>query len=167
MVRQFLHRLGLTHAEADDATQEILMVAHRALRDGTYDPARGRFRRWLYGVARRRALSAFRDRRRPTRMQLEGFGDPLDRLPDDQAARRAAELWQQEWRFALLEEGLRYAEVRVGEKVFRAFTLYVHEKKPVQEVAEMLGIAPASVYVYKSRVLDAVREWTRQFEESA
>lgn len=169
MISHFVRRLGLPDADAEDVTQEVLVIAHKSLAGGVYDPAKGRFRHWLYGIARKRAMVASRARHRRTRAQLklpEG-GDLLDQLADDQADQRARELWEQEWRYALLDEGLRHAQETVGEKVFEAFSLYVRERLPVQNVAERLGISPSSVYVYKHRVVIAVREWVEQFDDES
>jgi len=167
MLRQFARRLGLNEVEADDVTQEVLMVVHRALREKAYDPARGKFRGWLYGVVRNRALSVHRNRQRRTRAQAAGGNTDFDLLsgvadPHEDSVR---EIWEQEWRYALLEEALRQLQPALGEKAFRAFVLYAVENRPVHEVAAELGIATASVYTYKNRVLNSIREWTARFED--
>ena len=167
LVRVFCRRLGLTDADADDATQELMMLAHDALCRGVYDPRKGRFRGWLYGVARKRALMAHRARRRPTRAQAVPTEDGLDLISGledkhDEAERR---IWEQEWRYALLEEAMRQLQPTLPEKTFQAFVLYAVEQRPVEQVAAELRISASSVYVYKSRVLDAIREWTAGFED--
>ncbi len=167
MVGQFLRRLGLSDADADDATQEVLLIAHNALREGVYDPAKGRFRGWLYGVARKRAQVALRAKARRTRVQSvsgEGGTDWLDLLEDKQGDDTSLHVWEREWRYAILEEALRHVQATVGEKAYKAFVMAAVENRPVEEVAARLGLSPASVYVYKSRVLTAVREWVDQFE---
>ncbi len=168
MLGNFARRLGLDDANIDDVTQEVLMIAQRSLREERYDPAKGRFRTWLYGIARRQALAALRARHRRTRVQrvpAEGGIDLLAQLEDPHGEEAAQEIWRQEWRYALLEEALRHVRHRVGEKSFEAFSLFAIQQRPAQEVANQLGIAPASVYVYKSRVLEAIRQWIEQFEE--
>jgi RNA polymerase sigma-70 factor (ECF subfamily) len=167
MVRNFAKRLGLTDADADDATQEILLLAHDSLRRGVYDPKKGRFRAWLYGIARKKALMAHRARRRPTRAQAVPFDSGVDLLSglEDRHDQAQREIWQQEWRYAMLDEALRQLQPTLGEKVFQSFVLYAIEQWPVDKVADRLGISTSSVYVYKSRVLEAIREWTAQFED--
>ena len=168
MLGHFFRRLGLSDTDTEDVTQDVLMIAHRALRDGVYDPAKGRFRKWLGGVARRQALAALRARRRRTRVQAfapESGVDLLDQLEDPRNGHARDELWNQEWRYAVLSEALRHARSSVGDKPFRAFRLFAIDRMPVQQVANELGIAPSSVYVYKSRMLEAVRSWVDRFEE--
>lgn len=168
MLRHFARRLGLSDADTEDVTQEVLMAAHRSLQEGVYDPNKGRFRAWLYGIARRQSLAVLRARRRRTRAQLPDDEDGVDlltQLQDTHSEDAVQEIWRQEWRYALLDEALRHIRSEVGEKPFAAFMHYAIERRPVQNVADLLGIAPSSVYVYKSRVLDAVRQWVEQFEE--
>ena len=168
MLRNFTRRLGLGDSDSDDITQEVLMVAQRSLREQRYDPDKGRFRTWLYGIARRQALAAMRARRRRTRVQsvtTEGGIDLLAQLEDPHGEETAQEIWRQEWRYALLNEALRQVQHEVGAKTFEAFTLFAIQQRPADEVARQLGIAPASVYVYKSRMLDAIRHWVEQFEK--
>jgi RNA polymerase sigma-70 factor (ECF subfamily) len=167
MLRQFARRLGLNESECDDATQEVLMAVQRSLRDGSYDPQRGKFRGWLYGVARNRALSAHRARQRRTRVQSTGGDTDMDLLSGIPDHREDAlrEVWEQEWRFALLEEALRNLQPVLGDKAFRAFELYALENRSVADVAAELGIAPASVYTYKNRVLGAIKKWIAKFDD--
>jgi len=168
MLRHFARRLGLSDADTEDITQEVLMAAHRSLQDNVYDPSKGRFRAWLYGIARRQSLAALRARRRRTRAQHlphEDDVDLLSQLEDRRNEDAVQQIWRQEWRYTLLDEALRHVRSDVGEKPFAAFTRYAIERLPAQDVADQLGIARSSVYVYKGRVLDAVRRWVEQFEE--
>jgi RNA polymerase sigma-70 factor (ECF subfamily) len=167
MVSHFVRRLGLSEADADDATQEVLLAAHKSLQEGLYDPAKGRFRNWLYGIARKRALVALRARARRTRVQSPPTAtgaELLDLLEDKHGDEAAREVWEREWRYAILDEAMRHVQATTGDKEFKAFVLHAVENRPVQEVAEMLDISPSSVYVYKGRVLAAVRDWVAQFE---
>lgn len=162
MVNRFARRLGLSDADADDVTQEVLMLAQKSLQTGTYDPARGGFRRWLYGIARRRSLAALRARCRRTRAQWIPGPDEVDlveRLRDTRGEEAHRQLWEQEWRYAVLDAALRQVEQEVGRKEFEAFTLLAVERRPVEEVAERLSITTSSAYVYKHRVMQAVKEY--------
>ncbi len=167
MIGGFARRMGLPDADADDVTQEVLVAAHRALREGLYDPAKGGFRAWLHGVARRQSLARLRERRRRTRAQWAGQTDSPDLL--DQLEGRPSEsatlaVWREEWRYAVLNRALSHAENCMPVKEYQAFVMYAIERKGVDDVARQLGITPASVYVYKHRVLSGIREWIARFE---
>ena len=167
MIRSFCRRMGLTEADTDDATQEILMTAHDALRDGKYDPRKGRFRAWLYGVARNKSLVAHRNRRRPSRAQAIEIDDGIDLLSGLEDHHQEAErrIWEQEWRYALLAEAMRQVRHTLSEKVFAAFLQYGIECRPVAEVAAELNLTTSSVYVYKQRALEALRSWIEAYEQ--
>ncbi len=166
MIRAFLRRMGLTEADADDATQDILMIAHSALLDGTYDRSRGRFRAWLYGVARKKALEAHRNRRRPSRAQALDRPDGMDLLSgiEDRPDEAEREIWEQEWRYAILAEAMRQVRPTLGNNVFEAFLQYGVQRRSAEAVATDLGISVSSVYVYKQRALLAIRAWVAQYE---
>lgn len=167
MVTGFVRRLGLPDADADDVTQEIMLIAQAALEKGTYKPEKGRFRAWLFGVARRQALIAHRARRRPSRAQMiarESGVNPLAQLEDPHAEADRL-IWKQEWRYAVLGEALKHAERDTPPKEYQAFVRYAVELRPVEEVAKELGLSVSSVYVYKSRVLERLREWVEPYEE--
>jgi RNA polymerase sigma factor (sigma-70 family) len=168
MLRNFGRRLGVSETDLDDLTQEVLMVAHRSLREEVYDPAKGKFRMWLFGIARRQALAVLRARGRRTRVQQVATGDSVDllaQIEDPRTEETIQEIWRQEWRYALLDEALRQVRPDVGEHEYQAFVLYAVQRLSVQKVAEQLKIAPASVYVYKGRVLAAIQEWVERFEQ--
>jgi RNA polymerase sigma-70 factor (ECF subfamily) len=166
MIRAFLRRMGLTDADADDGTQDILMIAHAALQDGTYDRSRGKFRAWLYGVARKKALEAHRNRRRPSRAQSVERPDGMDLLSgiEDRQDEAERDIWEQEWRYAILAEAMRQVKPVLGDNVFEAFLQYGVQRRPAEQVAADLGISVSSVYVYKQRALQAIRQWVSQYE---
>ncbi len=166
MVGGFLQRMGLSDADVDDATQEILMVAHTALRDGSYDRSKGKFRGWLYGVARNKAKEAHRHRRRPSRARWAAAEGEIDLLSglEDKSGEAEQQMWEQEWRCSLLAEAMRQVEHTLGQNVYPAFMLYAVQRMPVDEVAKELRISVSSVYVYKQRALEAIRNWVAQFE---
>ncbi len=166
MIKSFLRRMGVTEADAEDATQEILMIAHDALRGGKYDPEKGRFRAWLYGVARKKALVAHRNRRRPSRAQARPREDGVDLLGNIEDPHTEAEqrIWDQEWHYAVLAEAMRQVRQTLSPNVYQAFLQFGVQRRKVEEVARELGISTSSVYVYKKRGLKAVREWVAAYE---
>ena len=168
MLGGFFRRLGLSEAEADDVSQEVLVIVLRSLRGNVYDRDKGGFRAWLFGIARRQALAALRQRKRRTRVQTVDPPDGamlIDQLEDKRGEENLQEVWRQECRYAMLDEALHHVEADVGAKTFQAFVLYALNHLPARQVAEQLGISQSSVYVYKGRVLSAVQCWIEAFEE--
>jgi len=166
LITSFLRRMGLTHADTEDAIQEIMLVAHQGLRSGKYDRSRGSFRGWLYGIARNKALVAHRNRRRPSRAQAPVSESGVDLLGgiEDRSDETDRVIWEQEWRYAMLAEALRHVRLTLSEKVYEAFLRYGVHRRPVEDVAAELGTSTSTVYVYKARALEAIRRWIAEYE---
>lgn len=167
LIRNFARRMGLNDADVEDVVQDVLIAVHQALKDNVYDRSRGAFHTWLYGITRRQSLAKLRERHRRTRAQgvaEETGADLLDQIEDTDTENESIALWKQEWRYALLDEALRHVQMQSGEKEYQAFILHAMQKRNAEDVASELGIATASVYVYKRRILTAVREWINHYE---
>ena len=129
------------HDLADEVLQETWLTAVRRVRH--FDPAAGRFRDWLCGIAANVLRNHFRTRRRHPRPR------PLDAAPDpaapadedrDRAERVAAALAQLPDRY---------------ERALRAKYL---DQKGVAEIAAEWGETPKAVESLLTRARDAFRE---------
>src|SRR5947207_6680458 len=63
LVYGFARQRGLQDADAADLTQEVFLAFARQAGRWQYDPQRGSFRGWLFGVTRN-LLAKFQERRR-------------------------------------------------------------------------------------------------------
>ncbi len=161
-VAAFTRRMGLSESEADDATQETLLVFAQRYRDGDYDRERGRLRQWLFGIAYRQALGARSRRRGQARQVAEGGASAYwNELPDEAAATRH---WDEEWEHAVLEHCLSRVRGEVNASTYTAFDLLVRQGQSVETVAERLGLSRNAIYNAKHRVLKRARELAREYE---
>ncbi len=148
VVYRFARRKGLQDADAADLTQEVLRGVSASV--GTFDPARGLFRSWLFTLAHHRLCDFFLRAQR----QTPGSGDLATvQILDDVPARTEEDVWNRDYErqlFLLAEERVRPA---FSEATWQAFQLTAVEGKSGQEVAETLGISVAAVYLAKSRVM--------------
>jgi RNA polymerase sigma-70 factor (ECF subfamily) len=142
-------RAGLTAADAEDVAQQTLLAFAGAYREGKFDPRRGRLRHWLCGIARTTTRNWARQQRRP----LAAL-DPEEPADGD----RFAELWEEEWREAVLRQCLGEVRREVHETTFRAFVEFALEGRPAGEVARELGISENAVFGAKRRVMARIRE---------
>lgn len=159
---RFARSLGLSANDADDVTQETLIAFAETVRNGQYQPERGRLSRWLFGIAYRQALNARRGKAR----QAAHAPEPLDTadILDVAADETITNTWDAEWEHALLAECLEQVRREVDTITYRAFELAVREEKPPSEVAATLGVPIKTVYNAKHRVLKRIRELRHDFE---
>ena len=62
-LKGYLQRLGAGPAQADELTQEVMLLVWR--RAGSFDPARSGAATWIFTVARNKRIDAIRRERRP------------------------------------------------------------------------------------------------------
>ena len=162
---RFARGLGLTEDEAEDVTQETLMDFVRAYRQGQYDPEKGRLSAWLFGIAHRRVLHAFRRRAgQPHPAPAQGQSAFCRDVPDERTVRQS---WDASWQRSVLHQCLEQVRIEVEPNTLRAFEMLAINRRPATDVADTLGMTRNAVFIAKHRVLKRVLELKRQFEEVA
>jgi RNA polymerase sigma-70 factor, ECF subfamily len=132
-VWRLLRRVGLSSADADDATQQVFLVASRR----TEEVLGGRARPFLYGTAIRVAANARRTLRRrrevpseaPAPCNTSGPGPSLDDLLEQRRAR------------ILLDELLG----RMPPELRRVLVLSEIEQCTAQQIAQLEALPPGTV----------------------
>lgn len=126
-----LRRMGLRPADADDATQQVFMIASTKLDRIAPD----RERAFLYGIALRVASHARRTQRRRREAPIDQ--DHLDQVPEPTESASAPDTQlslRQAW--DLLDELL----AKLPEKLSRVLVLAEVEQLEVSEIASLEGI---------------------------
>ncbi len=161
VLRGFARRLALGEEDARDLAQDVLVTFVEEYRAGRYDHARGRLRSWLFAIARARVARYKRGQHRAAIARGESM---LATLPDED---RLGELWDQEWRRAILREGLRHlrSSSRLEEGTLAVFEALVLEGRAPEEVAAERGLSTASVYTAKFRAMERLREILARLDE--
>ncbi len=159
----FARKLGLREHDAEDAAQETLIKFAQAYREGRYERDRGRLRTWLLSIA----ANTVRDLQR--RRRDVGAGAPADRtglleqVPDDASM---SEVWEAEWKRAIVRQCLAQVSQRVSPTTLRAFELLTLEGWSGEQVAAHLNISRNAVYLAKIHVLSHMRELQQKMEEA-
>jgi RNA polymerase sigma-70 factor (ECF subfamily) len=152
---------GLRDADAQDVVQETIIGVARKMPEFRYDPAKGSFKNWLLLITRRRiqdhlrklyrSLPGNRGERANNEVREVAAAEVL--TPDEQID--AA--WEAEWRNNFFQTALARVRQRVKPKVYQAFDYCVSQNLRASEVARMLGLSAAQVYLAKHRVGRALK----------
>jgi len=157
LIHGYALKRGLQDADAADLTQEVLGAVARSAARLDYDPARGTFRGWLFRVVRNELadLGAARRRHRP------GSGDTaVKRRLDEQPAPSADEVaaWEREYERQLFARACEQVRRDFQESTWQAFWLTAVQGKSGKEVAGVLGLTTAAVYLAKRRVTERLKQ---------
>jgi RNA polymerase sigma-70 factor (ECF subfamily) len=161
-IYRFARRSGFQDADARELVQNVLVAVVKAVDRWQADPERGRFRTWLFKIARNQFVDLLRKKRRqPVRSGSSGILEQLERQPspDDVAEQLVLEH---------RHELFRWAAARVRETVkpatWRAFWMTSVEQHSIEEAARTLGLTQGAVYIARSRVLTRLRDEVRELE---
>jgi len=154
-------RWHLQEADAQDATQTVLVKLAEKLRTFAYDPA-GSFRGWLRTLTHHACSDLLHSRRRPGR----GSGDSqvLELLQTVEARADLVEHLEEEFDRELLEEAMARVRLRVAPHTWDAFRLTALEGWPSARAAAELHMKVAAVFVAKGRVQKMLQAEAQRLE---
>lgn len=150
---------GMQHADADDLTQEVLLIVRRSL--DSYDASKASFRSWLYQITRNLVVNHFTRGQEPA-----GSGDSrvarlLSQQPDLQD--ETASLFRLEYRRACFQHAAAQVEHEFQPATWQAFWLTAVEQQSIARTAAQLGRSPGAIRVARSRVLGRLRHVVAEY----
>jgi RNA polymerase sigma-70 factor (ECF subfamily) len=162
-----IHRLarqrGLQDADANDLAQEVLLAVAQAVDRWDPDRARGRFRDWLFRIARNLTVNFLS---RPRHRRLGSGKTDMVRLLEqcETAPQETSDLFDLEYRREVFRRAATRVQPKFSGTTWEAFWQSTVVGRPIPEVAEELGLTRGSVYIARSRVMASIREEVRHFE---
>ena len=155
LIRSWLSRVPGVGDEANDLSQEVLLVLFREL--PTFDRRRdGAFRAWLRQIAVNRLLAFWRAKQRRPVAGGQDADLLLSQLED--ANGDLAREWDRDHDRHVFEKLLAVVRPDFGDDTWRAFTRFAVDGLPAAAVAEELGMTDNAVLQAKYRVLKRLRE---------
>jgi RNA polymerase sigma-70 factor (ECF subfamily) len=164
-------RAGLTECEAEEVVQTTMISVARKI--GHYRPnsQNGSFRRWIRRQAQWKISDQLRQRfreqkrRRPSHPSNDDAATrtgTIARVPDPR--NELAHFVQEDWDRAVAEVAVARVKRVVKPKHFQIYDLHIVKKWPIREVARLLQVNIAQVYLTKSRVARLLRQKTKEVE---
>jgi len=154
VVKAYARCCGVPEQELDDVVQEVLWAASQLIGDFQHDPQTRPFRPWLRSVTHHRIQKWRRGLRRAP-VQPED-SQIIESLTDSDAD--LEKCWDREWAKHVLVAALARAQQHFAPRTSEVFRQVVILQRPPAEVAAEFGMKIQTVYVYKARVLDRLRQ---------
>lgn len=161
LVYEFGRRRGLQDADARELVQDVFVAIARAVDGWKPDPKKGKFRAWLFRIARNELITMYR-RRRPDRGT--GKTTELMALQQIQLDESDNEL-ELDYQRELFRAAAAFVKDNVHETTWQAFWRTSVEGHSIEATANELGLTCGAVYIARSRVLHRLRELIQQWED--
>ena len=162
-VFRFARRGGLQDADARELVQDVMLSVARAVGRWKPDSTRGRFRTWLFRIARNQLLDVLA--KLPKKVSGKGgtsFLVGLDGLALDDE--RAEQVLRLEHRRELFRWAADRVKSKVKERTWQAFWMTSVEEQSVETVAAELNLTAGAVYIARSRVMARMRDEVQKWE---
>jgi len=146
---------GLSSADSADIVQDVMRSVSLAMRGFEYDPAKGKFKGWLFTATRNSISKHFkRQARRPVTASDSRMAEWIEQTPNDEEI----DEWETDYQRKLLAWAMEKLKPNFAERIWRAFEMTAVEGLEPGVVAEEIGMTKNAVAIAKCRVMQSLRE---------
>ncbi len=150
-------KMNLSHHDADDITQRVLLKLWKTLPEFNYEPAKGRFRGWLCRITGNEVKDFFRSRNRSPIVETDDSDSDASLLDHEFDLPEIENIAKDEWRSYVSKLAWHEVSKTLDEKTSACFLMFAQGEN-VSTIVSKLGIAESSAYVYKKRAQDKLRK---------
>jgi RNA polymerase sigma factor (sigma-70 family) len=150
-----VRNMNMSHHDCEEIIQAVMLKVWGKLKDFQYQPSKGKFRYWLCTIARNSVIDFIRKQQSQQRRR-DGFQQESEvgnfsnvEIPE------VEDIAEREWQNYIANIALEKVRKHHNEKHVECF-LKFSELRSVSQVAELLGLSENSVYIYKSRIQEAI-----------
>ncbi len=161
LVFRFGKRKGLQDADASDMMQDVMQRVSQSIVKFEYDPKLGRFRSWLFLLARQCIANQLKKKsRQPVGAADSVVAELLQQAPsaEDESA------WEDEYRQHVMSLAMNEIRDQFSESTWQAFFATAIENRGATEVAAEQEMSVGAVYIAKSRVVRRLKDKVAQIE---
>src|SRR3954470_7859257 len=138
LLYRLARRKGVQHADAEELAQEVLLAVSRAIHRWDPNPERGRFRDWLFRIARNAILNfLMRNKHQPANFGNADVDELLTHQPQLEAQESA--LFNLEYRREVFRWAAEKVRPTVATSTWNAFWKTAVESRSIPLVARELG----------------------------
>jgi RNA polymerase sigma-70 factor (ECF subfamily) len=151
----------LQHADALDASQEVLSRVHQSIESWDPDKSKGTFRGWLYRVTANTSINVLKKlARHPRATGDSDIGVLIGQLPA--SVDEDSSLFRAEYRRELFRFVANAVRGEFSETSWDAFWKTTVDGKDAKCAAAELGLSVGAVYTAKCRVLSRIRQMAQR-----
>jgi RNA polymerase sigma factor (sigma-70 family) len=168
LIFRLVRSKGFQDADADDIVQEVMVAVSKAIERWEPDPIKGRFRDWLFRIARNLMINFLTRRKHQAFCSGRGmFVELLDeQLEQVLQPTEASQEFDLEYRRELFLIGAERVSQSVRTKTWDAFRLTAIEHRSISDAARELQMTEGAVLVARCRVLARLRDVVKSLEGS-
>lgn len=168
LVYKYARRSGLSHEEAEEATNDVFIRVAKTIHEFEPNPEKGPFRGWLLNLARWRVYDKFRDRPRDRPAQKnsnpDGRTSTIERIPDPSAE---GKIWDEEWQNSLFSAAMERIARRAKPRHFQVFELYARQQWSIARISSELSVNAAAIYLINHRLTKQLKSEVSKLREQA
>ena len=171
VIRASAVKAGLRSEEADDVVQETLLSVARSIPGFVYDRSKGTFEGWVRRIAQRRVADHLRQQgahgEPPGHLgERTRHADGTDANPLSHSVDPFAERWETAWHESALLAGMERLKHSTSVAHYQILHMSVIDGIDGSEIARILGVRRATVYLVRHRLGRKLRQEIERFRKS-